>query len=1217
MVALKTSARDTVVVSSSRALLAACAALLASAPVAAAPKAVFADGGGLVQRHLDLARSCAAAGDLEGARAHFERVLERDASHLASLAALARLARDGGRADEAVDHAGRFLDAWRHRGDPPRELFDTRRELAAFVREADPLREDLVRLRRSYVGSLLSLAARQMDRAAWHSARTMLAEALVTDPEHPDLAAGLARIRLEGGNELAVEDETGGADPMGDVSPEWIAEHDPEHASWPTAWTLETEHYRIRTDAGYRVLRIVGHAMEQMQRFYRVFHQYKVDGGAVPVAGVHIFKDRSEYRTLGGSPVDWAAGHWNGTNVVTYDQREGGQGSLRDTLGVLFHEASHQFTSLAGGSAVPAWLNEGMASFFEGTRLLSNGRIDWNLVAPGRLYPLLDDLRSARPHDLQRVITGAVDDYRVYYPWGWGICYFLYNAEDESGRLLYRALMREYFQEYDSSDHLARFEAFFIERAAVEGVSSLDEFEQRFVAFVERLEAEDRGLVDAARAMEERGDLQAAREDWERASKLYDRSLERDPDHPGVLWKLAHALEEADLLDRAAGALRQWLAVVLLEGGAEGDPEGRVVVAEARLRRLDKTARRLQAVRSRFHTESVALARSYRELGFPRTALRVLRGPATAVPPSFEARELFFAIEDETGLSLARWKLLFNERDLSGFYGGGEGSFRVSDGVILARVEGEQSGAGGAPATGPVEDGGDVFLFRRLFIDHEPTGDWSLEAEVAMGSDCRMAGVCFGKKADGLFHGVALLPGGHLDLSSFGADGRPLVRVGVAEGEGWRTLRVDVTGTNLTVGIDGAQAIEYAFPSRAALRGDFGLLAGSGSSSFREVKILDHDRGLPRRLRVGRRAGAAAGGGGGLAAGERAPAALTRYLGKAPPLLRGLEWHGDAPQGGDLDRLLGWPLVLVFWTSLVETSGTTRLLDGLGKVEELCRAHAIPLLFIDNEPPEALAAWLAERPNPWPVGSGYGQEAYEDYAIADPTVQLPRVLVIGSDGRVVWEGNPDYHPDFGTYADQPLAELVEREELAALLAAREAEAAAQAAWVAGRYAEAGRLWGPIAAIENALAAVVVRAREGLERLAVLAADRRDAARAFEADGRRLQAMAALRGAASEFAGTPGGEEAAREAEELAETKAYRAALRVAHRLERAERGLGGDPGALRAALEKVLARSEPTDDPWVAERLTWLLKALEGGLEGGALGAAYGEAFPALGEAGD
>ncbi len=1173
------------------------------------------EGGGLVERHLELARAAEAAGDGALARAHYERVLERDSSHLVSLAALSRLAREGGRTDEAVDHAGRFLDAWRHRSKPPRELFDTRRELAAWVREADPLRQDLERLRRSYVGSLLSLAARQMDKGAWHSARAMLSEALVTDPEHPDLAAGLERIRLEGGNELAVEDETGGADPLGDVSPEWVAENDPLHAAWADAWTLETEHYRIRTNAGYRVLRTVGHAMEQMQRFYRIFHQYKVDGGAVPVAGVHIFKNRSEYRSLGGSPVDWAAGHWNGTNVVTYDQREGGQGSLRDTLGVLFHEASHQFTSLAGGSAVPAWLNEGMASFFEGTRLLSNGRIEWNLVAPGRLYPLLDDLRSARPHDLRRVITGAVDDYRVYYPWGWGICYYLYNAEDDTGRLLYRSLMREYFQEYDSPDHLARFESFFVTRAAVEGVDSLEEFERRFVAFVERLEAEDRGLVDAARAMEERGDLQAAREDWERAVEFYDRALKRDPDHPGVLWKLARALEEDDRPDRAAGALRQWLAVALLEGEAAA-AEGRVAEAEARLRRLDKTARRLAAVRSRFHGESVELAGRYRELGFSRTALRVLRGPATAVPPSAEARALFFAIEDATGLTLASWKLLFNERDLTGFYGGGEGSFSVRDGVILARVDADEAG-GGAPATGPVETDGDVFVFRRLFIDHEPAGDWSVETQVAMGADSRMAGVCFGKKADGLFHGVALLPGGHLDLSSFGADGRPLVRVGVAEAEGWRTLRVDVTGTNLTVSVDGEQALEYSFPSRAALRGDFGLLAGSGSSSFREVKILDHDRGLPRRLRVGRRAGATAPLAGGIGAGERAPAGRTRYLGQAPPLLRGLEWHGEPPGGGDLDRLLGWPVVLVFWTTLVETSGTTRLLDGLATVEELCREHEIPLLFVDNEPPEVLAAWLAERPNPWPVGSGYGQEAYEDYAIADATVQLPRVLVIGSDGRVAWEGNPDYHPDFGTYVDQPLAELVEREELTSLLAARADEEAAEAAWLAGRYAEAGRLWRPIAAIENAGAAVVVRARAGIERLALLAADRLDTARSLESEGRRLQAMDVLRRAAHEFASTAGGEAAEQAAGELAESKGYRAALRVANRLVRAERGLAGEVEALRGALEKVLARAEPTDDPWVAERVQWLLEALEGGLEGGALGAAYGEAFPALGEAGD
>jgi len=1178
-----------------------------------------AEGGGLVQRYYALGEEAAAAGRPEEAREHFLRVLERDPRHLPSLHRLALLARAAGETDEAIDDAGRFLDTWRHLERPPRELAGARSELAAFVKEADPLRRDLDRLRRSYVGELLKLANQQMDRGAWHSARAMLAEALATDPEHPELAAGLARIRLEGGDELAVEDETGGADPLAGVTSEWVAENDPLHAEWAEAWTLETEHYRVRTNAGYRALMTVANAMEQMQVFYRIFHQYKTDGGAVPVAGVHLFKNRDEYKTLGGSPVDWAAGHWDGSKVVTYDQRGGGEGSLRGTLQVLFHEASHQFTSLAGGSSVPAWLNEGMASFFEGTRLLSNGRVDWNLIAPGRLYPLIDDLDGPSPHDLRRVITGQVDDYRVYYPWGWGICYWLYNAEDELGRLLYRPLMREYFQEYHTSNHLERFEEFFVARARVAGVKSLEEFEQRFVEYVHRLEAEDKGQIDAARSYEERGDLQVALEDWQRAVELYDDSLGRDPDHPEVVWKLAHALEQAGQDDRAAGALRQWLAIALLEDDRSERTLARLPQAEARIRKLDRTARRLETLRRRYHADSVELAGAYRELGFPRTALRVLRGPATALPPSEEARELYFAIQDESGVSLATWRLLFNEQDLQGFYGDGAENFRVVDGTLLARVESDEAGGAagggsGTPRTGPVgAGGGDVFAFRRLFIDREPAGDWSLAAEVALGEDCRMAGLCFGKKADGLFHGVVLLPKGFVDLSAFGTDGEPLMRNGVALEKEWQRLQIDVAGTRLVVSVNGALALEYEFASRAELAGDFGLLAGAGHSSYRDIKMLEYDRGLPRRQKIGRRRAAAAiAAGGGFLAPERARPGRTHLRGSAPPALRGLTWHGEPPEEGDLDRLLGWPVVLVFWTTLVEKGGTTKLLDGLGPIEALCDEHAVPLLFVNNEPPEVIEEWLREHPNRHPLGNGYGQEVYEDYAIADPNVQLPRVLLLDLDGTVFWEGNPDYHPDYGTYVEKPLRELIAKGRLPELTAARAALRRATGAFAAGDWAAAAEIWKGVVAL-GVVHPIVERAREGLAQLELLVEDRLASAELFAQAERRLQAMALLRRAAGDFLGTIGAEKARRRADELGSTKTWRAALKLENRMARAHKHLvKGDLAALRASLEEIQAKEAPGDDPWVGERCRWLLEHLAAAPPRDELIDGYLAAFPEL-----
>ncbi|MBK7877087.1 MAG: hypothetical protein IPJ77_15295 [Planctomycetes bacterium] len=293
--------------------------LLASAPATA--------GTDFVGRWFEKGRAQEQAGKLDDARASYERVLERDADHLGALAALVGVDRAQSKLDLALWHADRFLEEWRHRKDRPAELAKTRDELARFVQEKDPLRRRLETLRREYVSRLLRLANEQMDHLGWHAARAILREALATDPEHPELAAGLERISKEGGNELAVSDETGGADPLEGVTEDWVAKNDPLHVEWDKAWTLETEHYAVRTNAGYRVLKTAAHAMEQVQVFYRQFHQYKTKGESIPKAGVWIFKNGEEYKTLGHQPVDWAAGHWDGTNVVTYDARSKNEGS--------------------------------------------------------------------------------------------------------------------------------------------------------------------------------------------------------------------------------------------------------------------------------------------------------------------------------------------------------------------------------------------------------------------------------------------------------------------------------------------------------------------------------------------------------------------------------------------------------------------------------------------------------------------------------------------------------------------------------------------------------------------------------------------------------------------------------------------------------------------------------------------------------------------------
>jgi hypothetical protein len=98
------------------------------------------------------------------------------------------------------------------------------------------------------------------------------------------------------------------------------------------------------TDSGYANLVRAAEAMEQMNAFYREFFHYGMeeDKHAVPAIELRLFKNRDEYLKKGSSPVDWSAGQFTGDAVETYVD----QGGFDGMVGVLFHEAAHQFVSL-------------------------------------------------------------------------------------------------------------------------------------------------------------------------------------------------------------------------------------------------------------------------------------------------------------------------------------------------------------------------------------------------------------------------------------------------------------------------------------------------------------------------------------------------------------------------------------------------------------------------------------------------------------------------------------------------------------------------------------------------------------------------------------------------------------------------------------------------------------------------------------------------------
>ena len=140
---------------------------------------------------------------------------------------------------------------------------------------------------------------------------------------------------------------------------------------------------------------------------------------------------------LSKPPVEWSGGHFTGGAVETYV----GSGGFQETLNTLFHEAAHQFVNRA--TSAGGWLNEGLASFFEGTRLLPNGTVLMNLPANHKLFPLAgrlergwmadhkDGISRENPNQTPRTAPGFDVVLENKYEWGppwyaptWGVVFF-------------------------------------------------------------------------------------------------------------------------------------------------------------------------------------------------------------------------------------------------------------------------------------------------------------------------------------------------------------------------------------------------------------------------------------------------------------------------------------------------------------------------------------------------------------------------------------------------------------------------------------------------------------------------------------------------------------------------------------------------------------------------------------------------------------------------
>ncbi len=393
---------------------------------------------------------------------------------------------------------------------------------------------------------------------------------------------------------------------------------------------IDSEHYHLECNLEPEVVQLVADTMDDIHSSYVDVYfdgNARQAGGSRPTIRIHPTWDEMVTEWDSGTPSPGLGGWWSpGENrVVCYDTRASGS-DLDGMLRTLFHEASHQFmTLLARGRRVPAWINEGTSTFFEGSVAMADHRVLWPDAAIGRLTSLSFMLeQSSGPAQGARTVISYADPGSYpgeYYAFGWGLIYFLQQWEDpETLTYPYRAYYARYREEIMGKPgrSMELFEELLLGEQTPLGHQSFDDFDRDWQNWILNTviplhraptpKRRELRLAEVDKYLAAAGQAAAAKKPSVPEEELLTRALghleyvRTSIDGPAspqaeVLLAQAGIMERLDRKPGAAALLEQVLDMA--DEGAWTVGEEERLALEERLKQLDKRNWALRNARSR------------------------------------------------------------------------------------------------------------------------------------------------------------------------------------------------------------------------------------------------------------------------------------------------------------------------------------------------------------------------------------------------------------------------------------------------------------------------------------------------------------------------------------------------------------------------------------------------------------------------------------------
>lgn len=622
-----------------------------------------------------------------------ERLRGVDPEGAAVLVEYADALGEGGDADGQLAFLLLALDAMdRQEVTHAREHSAARRRIEQQVQRLDPGHAGLVRARERYLRDLREVLRLHVDNQQHdHAALEIGARILRLRPDHPAARELVQQALAEGDAEVRQEAQRLLTDRELHRSRAYQDQWARDHRDWKNAGILGVDRYEVHTNIDHATLQRAASILRQVTPMYRSFYgtDDRLQRGNTRV---HLYASRSQFEEHTGQldpelvafiqterSVD--RGRLTGIRfeVHSYDPRGDGR-PLEAMFEGLLHEASHQYMHLATSGAVPPpWLDEGMASYFEGTRIDEHGKIWVGLPSYSHLIQLHDQLRrGGKP---LRSTLHAERLTAAQYPVAWGVVYHLVHCMDAEGNYPYRDLLIPAIRALHERERNGQ--ELFQEKVLTPAGRTFVDFEAEWSAAMQSLGQQERDPHGAVLHFTHAGHEWFAAGRRDAAEACYHEALLREDDHAPALLGMAQCAA-------GSGSVRADEAIVWSRRAFDEARKDHDRGTEARARIIAESLDpggfvRRTAAEDRYRAEIERRIEAHLEAGHDRTALALARCFADAALDSGAFAALCHRLSRAGQSSAQRFTRLFDADSLQGWSTTAD-HFDVEDDELVGRA---------------------------------------------------------------------------------------------------------------------------------------------------------------------------------------------------------------------------------------------------------------------------------------------------------------------------------------------------------------------------------------------------------------------------------------------------------------------------------------------------------------------------------------------------